>query len=138
MTERINRVLNLFDGSRPIQLLPGIFGYPGVQGIPSGFESEMGIDLIEMHPNTRFPTHTHPGAHILFVLFGEGFIKIGDDTYETRPGDAYFVPADVPHSVGAGKTSHRLLAIGFPHKELTADDRMEVIYDHAPPPPQTI
>jgi uncharacterized cupin superfamily protein len=93
--------------------------------MPSTFQN-MGIDLIDMNPGTAFPLHTHPGAHILFILKGEGTVTIGEEVYATRPGDCYFIPGDLPHGVGATQ-HHKLLAIGFPHKGLENPQRMDIV-----------
>lgn len=120
---------NLFDDKETswIPILPGIRGRQGTRGLPSGFDihENIGIDLIEMLPGTAFPTHTHPGAHLIFVVKGKGTVTIHKQTYLTRPGDCYFVPADVPHAVGAVE-HHQILAIGFPHKPLSDPERMKI------------
>lgn len=119
-------IVNLY-AAEPVDMLPGIRGRSGVAGLPPGLgiEGEMGIDLIEMEPGTSFPLHTHPGAHILFVLEGEGTVSIADKTYATKPGDCYFIPGDASHAVSASHR-HTFLAIGFPHHALTDPQRMAV------------
>ena len=86
----------------------------------------MGIDLIELEPDTAFPLHTHTGAHIIFVLRGKGTVTIGGTVHSTQPGDCYFIPADVEHAVGAIDL-HQILAIGFPHKAIDDTDRMHEV-----------
>ena len=119
-------IVNLYT-AEPVDMLPGIRGREGVAGPPPdlGVECEMGIDLIEMEPGTSFPLHTHPGAHIFFVLEGEGTVTIADRTYATRPGDCYFIPGDASHAVSASQR-HTFLAVGFPHRALTDPHRMSV------------
>ena len=114
-----------------LPLLPGIYGRSGVSGLPSALNTHhvMGIDLLDMEPGAAFPLHTHPGAHILYVLEGEGSVTIDGQTFVTRPGDCYFIPGLLPHAVGAIQ-HHRLLAIGFPHKELEDPYRMDVVDAH--------
>ena len=107
-------------------LLPGVTGVSGVSGVPAGDEKPLGIDRIIMEAGTEFPQHTHPGAHIIYVLEGKGSITIGGEIYWTSPGDCYFVPADIPHSVGALER-HIILAIGYPHKAIEDPERMEVV-----------
>lgn len=120
-------VRNLYEAEW-LPLLDGIRGKSGVRGVPVGLEvsENMGIDLIDMDPNTKFPLHTHPGSHILFVLEGKGTVTIGETIYVTRPGDCYFVPADISHGVGAIE-HHQLLSIGFPHKTLDDPERMNIV-----------
>lgn len=130
---KIQPIRNVFDGDW-VAMLDGIRGRRGVTGTPSqlGVSHPMGLDLIEMEPGTSFPSHTHPGAHILFVLEGEGTVTIGGRVHRTRPGDCYFVAADEEHAVGAlGR--HRLLSIGFPHRAVDDPDRMRVVGQYAGP-----
>lgn len=121
-----NPIVNLY-AAEPVDMLPGIRGRSGVAGLPPDLTiaGKMGIDLIEMEPGTSFPLHTHPGAHILFVLEGEGSVTIAGRTYTTKPGDCYFIPGDASHAVSASQR-HTLLAIGFPHRALTDPERMTV------------
>jgi mannose-6-phosphate isomerase-like protein (cupin superfamily) len=128
-TERIRNVL---EGDW-VTMLDGIRGRRGVTGLPRhpmGLD-HMGLDLIEMEPGTSFPCHTHPGAHILFVLEGEGTVTIRGDVHRTCPGDCYYIDAEEEHAVGAvGR--HRLLSIGFPHKQIDDPARMRVVEEGAP------
>ena len=49
--------------------------------------------------------HTHPQEQFGYVIKGGFHLTIGDKTYELREGDAYLVPADVPHEfVAVGET----------------------------------
>lgn len=120
-------IRNLYEAEWVV-LLPGIRGCSGVCGLPPGLDTNetMGIDLIDMDPGTAFPLHTHPGAHILFILEGEGTVTIGEEVYVTRPGDCYFIPGDLSHGVGATQ-HHKLLAIGFPHRGIKNPQRMDIV-----------
>lgn len=125
--ENLDFIRNIYD-AQWIPLLPAIRGKSGVAGFPAGMDIDepMGIDLIDMDAHSAFPLHTHPGSHILFILEGKGTVTIGDNVYETKPGDCYFVPADVAHGVGAIE-HHQLLSIGFPHKKLDDPARMNIV-----------
>ncbi len=120
-------IRNLYDAEW-VSILPGIRGRSGVAGIPVDMEltENLGIDMLDLEPNTAFPLHTHPGSHILFVLEGKGTVTIDDIVHETHPGDCYFIPANIPHGVGAIE-QHRLLSIGFPHKALDDPQRMNIV-----------
>ena len=120
-------IKNLYEAEW-VPLLPGIRGRSGVCGLPPGLDVQdnMGIDLLDMEPNTSFPLHIHPGAHILFILEGKGTVTIGDQVHITRPGDCYFIPGELEHGVGAIE-HHQLLSIGFPHKALDDPARMDIV-----------
>ncbi|WP_405759471.1 cupin domain-containing protein [Streptomyces sp. NBC_01420] len=94
------------------------------RGLPLHSNGHLGVDLLQVPPNTSFPIHVHPGDHLLLCLAGEGTISVGERTYEVRPGDIYMVDGDTPHAVGAGEAGHTLLAIGAPHKPVESPDRM--------------
>lgn len=130
-------IVNLYAGDW-LELLPGIRGRSGVTGVPPGLDVQgaMGVDLIEMDPNTSFPLHTHPGAHVLFILEGEGTVTIGGVAHPTRPGDCYFVPGQTPHAVSALQR-HRFIAVGFPHRQLLDPGRMEAADPETPEPRRT-
>ncbi|HZK17628.1 MAG: cupin domain-containing protein [Anaerolineaceae bacterium] len=44
------------------------------------------------------PFHINLVEHEQYVLKGKALIKIDDSSYEVQPGDAVYIPANVPHS----------------------------------------
>ena len=45
-----------------------------------------------------YPAHIHTACEeVIFVLSGQGEIKIGQEVFPMRPGDAIYLPQDVPH-----------------------------------------
>jgi len=125
-------IVNLERGSRlPCidesgEVLAGIHGREGVSGmLPDG--TEVGIDSIEMEGGATFEPHVHDGAHILVVTAGAGELVVGGQRHVLLPGDSVFVPANLPHAMGALAVETvplRFLAIGIPHKKVHAKDRM--------------
>lgn len=83
----------------------------------------LGADVIRLPAGAGFLPHTHPGHHILIVVAGEGTITYGGYVHQTRAGQVYLVEGAVPHAVGA-ITDHVIVAVGSPHKEIDAEDRM--------------
>jgi quercetin dioxygenase-like cupin family protein len=60
---------------------------------------------VELAPGTVFPSHTHPGEEIIYVIEGTWAYEIAGKPVTARPGDVLFVPAGTIHSaknVGAG------------------------------------
>ncbi|MGH8931683.1 MAG: GNAT family N-acetyltransferase [Egibacteraceae bacterium] len=113
------------DGS----ILRGIVGVAGAaETIDSGVE--IGVDRIIMRSGMQFEPHTHPGAHILFVLRSRGFVHVDGVDYEMVAGDTIYIPANYAHAV---KTNHRvaepleLLAFGVPHMPVSSAERMTVV-----------
>jgi|SRR5690625_3805788 len=45
--------------------------------------------------------HQHPEEQILYVLEGTFEAVVGDETYQVKPGEASFMPSNVPHKITA-------------------------------------
>lgn len=84
---------------------------------------ELGLDLIRVPAGEGFSPHTHPGDHLLIAVAGEGTVTVDGLIYPTRAGQVYMVEGAVPHAVGA-ITDHVILAVGSPHRNIDAADRM--------------
>ncbi|HEX7309081.1 cupin domain-containing protein [Lentzea sp.] len=109
--------------------LEGILGVPGVAE-QIGLGVPIGADRLVMQPGTAFELHTHPGAHILYVLASRGFIHVDGVDYEMKAGDTVFVPADYAHGVKTNaKVSEplQILAFGVPHMPVESKDRMTLV-----------
>jgi quercetin dioxygenase-like cupin family protein len=106
--------------------LPGIRGRAGACAtLPGGHE--FGIDSIEMQPGSSFEPHVHDGAHILYVVSGRGLVLLDGEELPLGPGDSLFIAAALPHAVTAPAACDEpllFLAAGYPHKKLSAPDRM--------------
>ena len=61
---------------------------------------------VEIDPGGDFPSHTHPGEEIIYVLQGTLEYRIAGKSATVKAGDVLFVPAGTVHSVknvGSGK-----------------------------------
>jgi quercetin dioxygenase-like cupin family protein len=58
-------------------------------------------------PGLDGPPHKHEQKEQLFyVVAGQGSVKIGDDVFPAKPGDLFYVPANVIHqTINQGKVS---------------------------------
>ncbi len=56
------------------------------------------LRVIEFEPGAIFEEHRHPYEHEIFVLAGEGTITGPERRLAMRPGHAFYVPPDEPHS----------------------------------------
>lgn len=84
----------------------------------------LGVDLISVPPGKGFAPHTHPGDHLLIVVGGYGTITVEGTIYPTEAGQVYMVEGAVPHAVSARPDSpHVILAVGAPHRDISAADR---------------
>ena len=74
-------------------------------GVPGREVIQVRVDL---DPGYAFPSHTHPGEEIIYVLEGTWHYEIGGKPVTATAGDVLFVPARTIHSaknVGSGKAS---------------------------------
>jgi len=76
--------------------------------------------------DTTYPGHTHTDCEeIIFLLSGGGEIKIGDDVFPIKEGDAIYLPRGVKHLIrNKGKELMRL-ACCFSSSDMTRGLRNE-------------
>lgn len=73
--------------------------------------------IFEIEEGGFIRDHQHPWEHELFVIEGEGEIRIGDKVYRVKPGDAIFIPENVVHSYrNVGKGVWRFICV-IPHPQ---------------------
>ena len=63
---------------------------------------------VDLEPGHAFPSHTHPGEEMIYVLEGTWEYVIGGKRVTARAGDVLFVPAKTIHSaknVGTGNAA---------------------------------
>ena len=63
---------------------------------------------VDLEPGSAFPSHTHPGEEIIYVLEGTWEYEIAGKTVTAKAGDVLFVPARTVHSAkngGSGKAA---------------------------------
>lgn len=125
-------IQNIFTGSTVKMIDPDGLPLEGIEGVSGANEIidsgiEIGADRIIMQPGSQFELHTHPGAHILYVLKSRGFIHVDGVDYEMTAGDTVYVPAQFAHGV---KTNPKvdepfeILSFGVPHMPIDSAERM--------------
>ena len=63
---------------------------------------------VDLEPGVAFPSHTHPGEEIIYVLEGTWAYVIDGKPVTAKAGDVLFVPARTIHSaknVGTGNAA---------------------------------
>ena len=63
---------------------------------------------VDLDPGYAFPSHTHPGEEIIYVIEGVWEYEIGGKPVKAKAGDVLFVPAGTIHSaknVGTGNAA---------------------------------
>ena len=91
---------------------------------------ENGAFVVDYPPGAVLPLHTHPGDHILYVVEGRGLVHVDGEDHGVVRGDSIFVPAELPDGVktyAEADDPFSFLAVGHPHRHLTATDRMKVV-----------
>ena len=59
------------------------------------------VTLFAFDKGEQLSEHTAPFEALVQVIDGEAGIKIGDNEYVVRQGEAIILPANIPHSVNA-------------------------------------
>jgi quercetin dioxygenase-like cupin family protein len=66
--------------------------------------------LAEIAPGATVPRHTHPGVESAYVVAGEEDLIMGSETAKhLRAGDAYQMPAGMPHSIRNGNQPTKIV-----------------------------
>ena len=61
---------------------------------------------VDLDPGHVFPSHTHPGEEIIYVIEGTWEYEIGGKPVTAKAGDVLFVPAGTIHSAKNGGTGN--------------------------------
>ena len=59
---------------------------------------DLNLRIFEVQPGTENPLHAHDYAHDLFVLKGEGLVRLGDSDQRILEGDIVAIDPDESHS----------------------------------------
>lgn len=89
---------------------------PGVvmQSISGGV---LMANWVTIEPNSSVPRHQHPNEQLGVMLEGALELTLGDETRLLRPGDAYTIPPDLPHSARTLEEGCVVLDIFSPVRE---------------------
>jgi quercetin dioxygenase-like cupin family protein len=66
-----------------------------MQSISGG---QLMANWVTIEPNQQVPRHQHPNEQLGVMLEGALELTIGEETRLLRPGDAYTIPPNLPHS----------------------------------------
>ena len=93
--------------------------------------SRLSCHKISIPANEAYPIHEHPSEHIIYVVEGDGWMKLWkgrkEQSYELTSGDVFFVPADLPHQVGANSKGAVMIAVSVDSLPLTDPRRLRVV-----------
>jgi quercetin dioxygenase-like cupin family protein len=66
-----------------------------MQSISGG---QLMANWVTIEPHQTVPLHQHPNEQLGVMLEGALELTVGDETHVFRPGDAYTIPPNLPHS----------------------------------------
>jgi quercetin dioxygenase-like cupin family protein len=95
-------------------------------GTPLLKADNFGADIIRFPAGKGVTNHVHVGAHILFVIMGEGFVEYNGLDHPLEPGLCYMIPSMVNHAIKAS-TELVLIAVGNDHRDLGSNERMDLV-----------
>jgi quercetin dioxygenase-like cupin family protein len=72
---------------------------------------------VTIEPHRDVPRHQHPHEQLGIMLEGALELTIGDETRLIRPGDAYTIPPNLPHSARTHDEGCVVLDIFTPPRE---------------------
>jgi len=93
-----------------------------IQPLITRFDEAPNIELrkISIKPGGRIPPHLHPEIeHVQYVLKGSFLIKIGEESYKVKPGDAILIPPNTVHYYENNGDEETAFICMIPRKEYT-------------------
>lgn len=72
------------------------------------------VKTLTIAPGEAFSLQTHDHREeYWYVLSGTGTIEIGEQTFESKAGDEFYVPHEVTHRITGGPDGIHILEIAF-------------------------
>jgi len=78
----------------------------GVQMRPLVWEEKTLLCEFHLEKGRRLPLHSHPYEQTGYLISGKLQFHIGEEWYETAPGDSWCIPQDVLHEVVVKEEAH--------------------------------
>jgi quercetin dioxygenase-like cupin family protein len=75
------------------------------------------LGVIELEPGSIVPEHSHENEQLGIVLEGSVSFRVGDETQELGPGQAWLIPSHTPHEVHTGPEGAVLIDVFAPIRE---------------------
>ena len=75
---------------------------------------DLNIRIFEVQPGTENELHTHEYSHDLFVIEGEGIVRLSTDDQRIQEGDVVHISPKESHSfANGGESTLRFLCIDY-------------------------
>jgi quercetin dioxygenase-like cupin family protein len=75
------------------------------------------LNWVTIEPNSVVPRHQHPHEQMGVMLEGALELTIGSESRLLRPGDAYAIPPNLPHSASTGAEGCIVLDVFTPPRD---------------------
>ncbi|HEY8447285.1 MAG TPA: cupin domain-containing protein [Thermomicrobiales bacterium] len=98
------------------EALPSFSVYPGIT-MWSVTGDKIMLLFVRLEPGAVVPVHHHPNEQAGTVLEGVLRLTIGEETRDLRPGDAYVIPPNVPHTATTDENGCLVIDIFSPPRE---------------------
>jgi quercetin dioxygenase-like cupin family protein len=96
--------------------LPTYSGFPGIS-MQALSGAKVMVNRVVLVPDAVVPEHSHPHEQAGYILDGLLRLKVGAETWDLLPGDAYVLPGDTPHSATTGPAGCVVLDVFAPPRE---------------------
>lgn len=100
--------------------IPGTEAAAGLVLQTLGASQNMNVVHWDITDGTVVPEHHHQSEQFGYVIKGAFEMNIGDETTVLGAGDAYFIPANVPHSFTA-RGATEAIDVFSPKREVTTN-----------------
>jgi quercetin dioxygenase-like cupin family protein len=79
---------------------------PGVSMRPLVYEQKTLLCEFRLEKGHQLPWHNHPYEQTGYLISGKVTFRIGEEEFDTLPGDSWCIPENVFHSVFVEEDSH--------------------------------
>lgn len=79
------------------------------------FDDKVKVVLTRLEPGARFVPHRDKYGHVLYFQSGEGYVRVGDQKTNVRPGIVVHISAGEEHEYGnSGDQDLMLISLNIP------------------------
>jgi quercetin dioxygenase-like cupin family protein len=72
------------------------------------------LAVVELDPGSVVPEHRHENEQLGIMISGSVSFRVGNETRELGPGDAWRIPPNTPHEVHTGSEGAVLIDVFAP------------------------
>ena len=95
---------------------------PGVHRRTTVAGQRMSQVYVRLDANSRVPVHRHVHEQIAFCVSGMLRLTVAGVAHDLHPGDAFYIPGNVPHSADVFEDTIVIDTFGPPREDMLAQD----------------